>query len=775
MSEQLDLAGRVLAALGDAVMVIGRDGCIHCWSGSAEQLYGLSAAEVVGQRVTTVFPELGRMDPEELAGLAGAERLEAVMRMGNDGALIAVTATPLYDESGEVIGTAALTRPMGGWLDPAERSGRPRRQWHRTLGGIVQDLVEEAGQDPRAMDASDELARMLVGQARRLLPSAECCLAVVPREHQDYFQILAGAGPWAERQIGNRWPLEGTLAGRTLNEGRPQETTRLAEQSGLRQPLRASLAVEEVDARAYPFNSQLLTLPDGRPQETTRLADQGALRHPLLDGGIVAGRLVPLWSARPLPDGRRALGVLGFYRTTRTYFTPYERRLIDEFARLVSLSLQRAELLRSAEEAAARLQTGVDVAVELAHTLQPDEVIGRLVKRAAGAVDAERVTLLLIEGDEAVVVDAHDRTGQPAPAGARFPISELLSSGEPVIQRAVRDRRPRMTGAYEVKGLQAVSDWGQAGPRHTLTLPLVLGGSVNAVLLVNRLRDQAFRREDALTLQLVGNVAVLALRNARLFAEAQEASRARSDFLNMAGHELRTPLTVIKGYLSMLSDGSLGEPPEGLRQPVELLASKAEELGGLVDDLLFTSRLEAGRLPARPQQLDLREAARGAARRAEPRVRLLGGVVDVEVPPEPLVVRADPEHVARVLDNLVNNALTYRRPGQPAWVRLEASAEANVAMVSVEDHGRGIPPAMRDRIFERFVRGDEAGAPGTGLGLYISRQLAARHGGSLELDGSVPGEGSRFSLRLPQHAAGEAVPPVPPLPQGGRVEAVDSP
>ena len=716
-------------------MVIGRDGCIRCWTGAAERLYDLKAADVIGQRVTTIFPELGRMDPEELAGLGGAERGEFVMRMGNDGALIAVTATPLYDEAGEIVGTAALTRPMGGWLDPAERSGRPRRQWHRTLGSIVQDLVEEAGQDPRAMDASDELARMLVGQARRLLPSAECCLAVVPREHQEYFHILAGAGPWAERQVGNRWPLEGTLAGRTLNDGRPVETTRFVEQSGLREPL--------------------------------------------LDGGIVAGRLVPLWSARPLPDGRRALGVLGFYRTTRTYFTPYERRLIDEFARLVSLSLQRAELLRSAEEAAARLQTGVDVAVELAHTLEPNEVIGRLVRRAAGAVDAERVTLLNIHGEEAVVVDAHDRTGQPAPAGARFPIAELLSSGEPVIQRAVSERRPRMTGAYEVRGLQAVSDWGRAGPRHTLTLPLVLGGSVVAVLLVSRLRDQAFRREDALTLQLVGNVAVLALRNARLFAEAQEASRARSDFLNMAGHELRTPLTVIKGYLSMLSDGSLGEPPDGLRQPVELLASKAEELGGLVDDLLFTSRLEAGRLPARPQQLDLRDAAREAARRAEPRARLLGGEVVVVAPSEPLVVKADPEHVARVLDNLVNNALTYRRPGQPAWVRIEAGADASVAIVSVADHGRGIPPEMRDRIFERFVRGDEAGAPGTGLGLYISRQLAARHGGSLELDESLPGEGSRFSLRLPQMAASAELPPTgpdgpPPPPVGRRTEAADT-
>ena len=397
----------------------------------------------------------------------------------------------------------------------------------------------------------------------------------------------------------------------------------------------------------------------------------------------------------------------------------------------------------------ARLRIGFDVTVELAGSLQPDEVIGHLIRRAATAVDAERATLLLIQGEEAVVVDAYDRTGQPAPTGARFPISELLSGGEPVVQHAIRGRRPRITGPLEVRGLQAVSEWGGPGQQHTLTLPLVIGGAVVAVLLVSRFRDEAFRHDDALTLQLIGNVAVLALRNAQLFAAAQEASHAGSDFLTMTGHELRTPLTVIKGYLSMLSDGSLGDPPEGLRQPVELLTSKAQELSVLVDDLLFAARIEDGRLPVRPKWLDLSDAARDAVSRAEARVRLLDAEMVLKVPAEPLVVRADPEHVARVLDNLIDNALTYRQPGQPPWIGIEVRVDEGAAAVCVEDRGRGIPSKMRERIFERFVRGDETGPHGTGLGLYISRRLAAGHGGSLRLDTSVVGKGSRFSLRLP--------------------------
>jgi PAS domain S-box-containing protein len=702
-----DLASRVLAAIGDAVVVIDREHRICLWSGAAEQLLGLPAQEALGKHVNTIFPGLSRRLPEEMGTLSGNQRLEAVRLWSTPDTSLAVVATPLRDEAGEVVGTTALLRRPGGFLDPAEHAGRPRRQWHRALGAIVHNLVQAAEADPSAMDASEALARSLVTQAKLLLPSAECLLAVVPRERQEHFHILAGAGPWAEQQVGKQWPLTGSVVGRALD--------------------------------------------DGRSVESMRLQETSALRHIFVEGNIVAGRMVPLLSARPLPDGRRGLGVLGFYRTTAAWFTPYERRLITEFARLVSLSLQRSELLRSTKEAEVRLRTGADVAVELARTLEPDEVIGRLVRRAATAVDAERVALLLVEGEEAVVVDAYDGTGQETPVGARFPIAELRSGGEPLVLWAMRDRGPRISGGYQVNGDRSVSDWGQAGIRHTLTLPLVLGGRVNAVLLVSRLRDVPFRREDALTLQLVGNVAVLALRNARLFTEAQEANRERSDFLNMAAHELRTPLTVLKGYLEMMSDGSLGEPPVVLRQPLDLLSNKAEELSGLIDDLLFTSRLESGRLPAHPMRLDLRYVVNEASRRAQPRVHLLGGELVLELPKKPLVVNADPEHIARILDNLVNNALTYRRADQTAWVRLWAGLEDGIAVVSVEDRGRGIPPEMQDRIFERFVRGQRAsgGSSGTGLGLYISRQLAARHGGWLELDLSVPGHGSRFSLRLP--------------------------
>jgi PAS domain S-box-containing protein len=701
-----ELERRVLDAVGHAVVVLDLAGRIVGWEGAAEQLLGRRAEEVLGRPATIVFPPELVPGPEQLTTIAGVDRVELLLPMSED-RVAAISLAPLRDPAGQATGVIATVKPVGSWLDPAETSGAPRRRWHRTLGGIVHDLAELSGRDLAVMDVSDELAGVLVGQARRLLSDTECALLLVLPKRPERFQVAAGAGPWAARQVGKEWLQEGTLAGRALRERRPVETV--------------------------------------RAQELSRL------HRTLARGNISSARLLPLLSLRSLPDGRDTLGVLGFFRVAKAFFTPYERRLMDEFVRLVSVSLQRTELRRSTAETLARLRTGVDVAVDLASSLEPEEVIRRLTRRAVSAVSADRASLLLLEDEEVVVVDSYDADGHLEPVGRRFPLSAMISDGEPILQLAAREGRAWISGPYEIRRPDGKQEVGPGRLRHTLTLPLVLVGSTTGVLVVARRRGPGFTREDALTLQLVGSVAALMLRNARLFAEAREASRLRSEFLNMAAHELRTPLTVISGYLSMLKDGSLGPAPARWQGPIELLAGKAGELGRLVDDLLLTSRLESGGLPTRAERIDLCGLVESAAQRARPRVNLVGGQLEIALPGRPVWVSGDPEQLSRVLDNLVNNAVTYRRPGQPAWVHLQIDPADRLAVVAVDDRGRGVPAEMHERIFERFVRADESldRTSGTGLGLFISRQLAERHGGRVQLERSVPGVGSRFVLQLP--------------------------
>jgi signal transduction histidine kinase len=154
-------------------------------------------------------------------------------------------------------------------------------------------------------------------------------------------------------------------------------------------------------------------------------------------------------------------------------------------------------------------------------------------------------------------------------------------------------------------------------------------------------------------------------------------------------------------------------------------------------------------VPTDTKTLDLREMARQAIGRAEARVGLLRADLDFSDPDEPVAINADREQLARVIDNLLNNALTYST-GRP-WVMLTVTNGDGPALI-IEDHGVGIPRDKQDKIFERFFRIDDPGLgpqPGTGLGLFISRELAERHGGSLTLERSEPGQGSTFILRLP--------------------------
>lgn len=244
-----------------------------------------------------------------------------------------------------------------------------------------------------------------------------------------------------------------------------------------------------------------------------------------------------------------------------------------------------------------------------------------------------------------------------------------------------------------------------------------------------------------------------------LYAAAQESSRSKSEFLNMAAHELRTPLSVVAGYLAMLSEGALGEAPAGWKMPLDMLNSKTAELNKIVDDLLLASRMDVNSLPDRLAVLDLREAVAAAVSRAEPRSLLMEAEISVEAAKEPVLVEADPEHVARILDNLINNAMTYCT--EKPRLRLTVSQDGVPAVV-VSDNGVGIAAEKRDAVFERFVRLDDEAVgpvPGTGLGLYISRELARRHGGSLDLLHSAPGSGSAFHLTLPP-ADGAAPRPV---------------
>jgi HAMP domain-containing protein/signal transduction histidine kinase len=387
-----------------------------------------------------------------------------------------------------------------------------------------------------------------------------------------------------------------------------------------------------------------------------------------------------------------------------------------------------------------------------------------ILAEAAPLVSAQYGAFYIVEsreGEEAVLRMAAGYAIAEGEAGGK-----AFRWGEGLVGQCAHDARRIILSTVPAGYIGIRSGLGEAPPNSIVVLPVIFEGRVKAVIELASVQPFNETHLDFLD-QLTDGIGVvlntieanmrteeLLKQSQILFAEAQEASKSKSAFLSMAAHELRTPLSVITGYLSMLQDGTL--TPDKWDRPLRVLMGKATELNSIVDDLLTAARIEGGTVPTDAKTLDLRDMARQAVTRAEARAGLLRAEMDYSEPAEPVAVTADREQLARIIDNLVNNALTYS--AERPWVRLSVVTEGGPALI-IEDRGVGIPRDKQDKIFERFFRIDDPGLgpqPGTGLGLFISRELAERHGGSLTLETSEVGKGSTFVLRLPAASGAHA-------------------
>jgi signal transduction histidine kinase len=243
-----------------------------------------------------------------------------------------------------------------------------------------------------------------------------------------------------------------------------------------------------------------------------------------------------------------------------------------------------------------------------------------------------------------------------------------------------------------------------------------------------------------------------------------ELERARREFMQIASHELRTPLTVIRGYASLLEEGSLGEMPPAAKQALRTLMDKSSEMRSQVERMLLLARLEDGAVAQQMTEIDLRTVVTDAIERVRPQVALKQGTVNVDLAATPLTIVGDPERLATAVDNLLQNAVKFSA-GPPEIEVTGDRADGRVRLV-VKDHGIGIPPAARPRLFEKFYRVNDPelnNVVGTGIGLYLVRQVVEGHGGRVDV-ASQPGEGSAFEIDLPYAPEGAAVPAEPAIP-----------
>ena len=264
----------------------------------------------------------------------------------------------------------------------------------------------------------------------------------------------------------------------------------------------------------------------------------------------------------------------------------------------------------------------------------------------------------------------------------------------------------------------------------------------------------------------------------RKLAEQQlrEANQRKSEFLAILAHELRNPLAPLRNGLHLLKLRSDADPT--VSHTVSMMDRQMTHLVRLVDDLLDVSRITSGKLELRPRKILLTEVLGHAVESARVLIESNRHELTVTYRAENLLVDGDPDRLTQVFSNLLLNAAKYTEAG--GQISLSLDHEKYEAIITVQDNGVGIPPQALDQVFDMFtqVRSAEAqGAEGLGIGLSLVRTLVQMHSGTVCAFSEGPGQGARFTVRLPIAEGSVMAPVTPPPPavrnRGQRVLVVD--
>ena len=391
---------------------------------------------------------------------------------------------------------------------------------------------------------------------------------------------------------------------------------------------------------------------------------------------------------------------------------------------------------KSAEERLERileLQTLLArVAREIGPALELEGVLSTVLESMRTLVAFRGGTIQLVD-ERGVYIAAADPQADDEVLQSRVPVGtglsgRVISTGQAMYSPDLQND-DRVDKALARKGSNAPT-------RSYLAVPLVVLGSTIGVLQIDSNEKDAFDDDDIAVLEGLAVQVAGSIESARRREDMLEVERMKADFIARISHELRTPLTVIGGFTDTLLLHGERIGPVQQQEVLGRIKTSVGRLSSLIEEILTVSSLDAGMTRVRPEDVDVCDLLADVAHLSMDESR-----VEVECDPGQRMV-TDPVILRHLVNQLVDNALKY---GGDAVLCCRRGDDGRMEIV-VRDHGPGIAESERQRVFERFYRGNHTGA-GMGLGLPVVRQLAASLDATISLD-DAPDGGARFTLRF---------------------------
>ncbi|MBD2100294.1 GAF domain-containing protein [Leptolyngbya sp. FACHB-261] len=734
--EPLRFSDVALEQMPDAILLTDLTGKIQKWLGKAEQIFGYTASEAMGQPISFLQqPSVQNTITAEILQQIQHQETDCreVACLHKDGSAVSIelTAKAVCDATGEPLFLLSLNSD----ISERQRTESPQAQLLQAQTARVE--AEAAQQQATFLaEASQVLASSLDYQttlrsiAELAVPAlADWCVVDVVEEDGQICRLGASHVDPAKQvilqELRQRYPLD------------PDSDHPVLEVLRTGKPI----FYPEIPASAWSipvYDAYYVQLVQA-------LGTKSSMTVPLLARG-------------------RTLGMLTFVlgQSGRLYRAE-DLALVQDLAHRAALAVDNARLYReaqqarqAAEQAAARTVRLQTVTAALSESLTPEQVAAVIVDQGMAALGATSalVALLNESGTELEIVRAVGyednliQSWRSFSIDAPLPLAEAVRTGKPAWTESTTARVERYPHLREAYSRYNYGAW--------VSVPLMVEGRSVGGLSLSFTEVQVFSEDDRTLVLALAQQCAQAIERARLYeaerrtrADAQAANRLKDEFLSILSHEIRTPLNGILGWAQLLRRGTLDAATT--TRALETIERNARIQTQLIDDLLDVSRIIRGQLSLELRPVSLGPVLEAAIETVRPAAKVKAIDIAPVLKGRESLVSGDANRLQQVVWNLLSNAVKFT----PAGGRIEIglASDPTSARIWVRDTGMGIRANFLPYVFERFRQADSAATRlygGLGLGLAIVRHLVELHGGSVEVESPGEGQGATFTVRLPR-------------------------